>query len=42
MDRATLFEARTNLAISANRELLPEHERSDEDEDGQGEHSTRG
>ena len=42
MDRATLFEARTYLAISANRERFPEHERNDEDEDGQEEHSTRG
>ena len=37
-----MFEARTYLAISANRERFPEHERNDEDEDGQEEHSTRG
>lgn len=42
MDRATLFEARTYLAISANRERFPEHERSEEDDEGQEEHNTRG
>ena len=36
------FNTRTHLAVSADRGLLPEHKRSDEEEDGEEDDSRRG